>query len=332
MSKKGNFTISVDCMGGDNNTNDIITGVNRYYLENKTDLFLLHGDRTKINPILKQFSSLKKSCRLVHSEKTIGMEDKPAQTIRSGKNSSMWNAIESVKKSKADAIVSCGNTGSLMVLSTFLLRRLPNVKRPAIAIFWPSLSEIGFNIVLDAGADIKAQASDLLSFAKFGSEICTKVFNVNKPKIGLLNVGTETHKGNEQLRKAYVLLDGQSKKSDFIFAGFIEGSDLSSNKVNVVVTDGFTGNIALKTAEGTANLIKEFFKEEFQGSATGILSGLILKNRLKKLKERMDPRTANGGVFVGLNGLVIKSHGNSDSKSFYSALKLTKNLSTNDYY
>jgi len=318
-------------MGGDNHIDDIVSGINQYYNENKMDQFLLHGNKKEIEPILRNFYELKKNCKFIHTEKSIGMEEKPAQTIRSGRKSSMWNAIESVKKSKANVIVSCGNTGSLMAISTFLLKRLPGVKRPAIAIFWPSFSETGFNIVLDAGADIKAQPIDMVAYANFGTSICKSVFDIKKPRIGLLNVGTETHKGNDQLRKASSLLEKESLNKGFEYVGFVEGSDFSSNKANVIVTDGFTGNIALKTAEGTANLIKQFFVEEFKGSATGIFSGIILKGRLQKLKERMDPRRLNGGVFVGLNGLVIKSHGSSDSKSFYSALKLAKNVCKNQY-
>ena len=331
MIQKNNITISIDCMGGDDNVSDIISGVNDYYLENKTDLFLLHGDKSKIDPHLNAYKQLRKNCTLLHTEKSIEMDDKPAQTIRSGRKSSMWNAIESVKKKKANVIVSCGNTGSLMAISTFLLRRLPDVKRPAIAIFWPSLSKTGFSIVLDAGADIKAQPSDMATYAQFGSTICNKVFSLEKPKVGLLNVGTEAHKGDDQMREASALLEKESALRGYKYCGFVEGSDFSSNKVDVIVTDGFTGNIALKTAEGTANLIKQFFVQEFKSSASGLLSGLIFRHKLQKLKEKMDPRRLNGGVFVGLNGLVIKSHGSSDSKSFYSALKLAKNVCKSDY-
>ena len=238
----------------------------------------------------------------------------------------MWNSIESVKASKAEVAVSCGNTGSLMAISTLLLRKLPGVKRPAIAIFWPSTSEKGFNVVLDAGADIKAQASDLLAYSKFGSDIFSKVFNTQRIKVGLLNVGTETHKGNEQLRRASEMLVETFREGPIEYVGFVEGSDFSSDKADVIVTDGFSGNIALKTAEGTANLIKKFFIDEFGSSISGLFMGLLMKRKLTSLKERMDPRTLNGGVFVGLNGLVIKSHGSSDSKSFYSALKLARNM------
>ena len=272
MTKNSNIIISIDCMGGDNHIDDIVSGINQYYNENKMDQFLLHGNKKEIEPILRNFHELKKNCKFIHTEKSIGMEEKPAQTIRSGRKSSMWNAIESVKKSKANVIVSCGNTGSLMAISTFLLKRLPGVKRPAIAIFWPSFSETGFNIVLDAGADIKAQPIDMVAYANFGTSICKSVFDIKKPRIGLLNVGTETHKGNDQLRKASSLLEKESLNKGFEYVGFVEGSDFSSNKANVIVTDGFTGNIALKTAEGTANLIKQFFVEEFKGSATGIFS------------------------------------------------------------
>ena len=286
----------------------------------------MHGNKKAIAEALDKYPEIKKACKILHSEKVIQMGDKPSQSIRGGKQSSMWNSIESVKKYKAEVAISCGNTGSLMALSTLVLRRLPNVKRPAIAIFWPSTSEKGFNVVLDAGADIKAQASDLLAYAKFGSDIFSKVFNSQRVKIGLLNVGTETHKGNEQLKKTSEMLIETFGEGLQEYVGFVEGSDFSSNKADVIVTDGFSGNIALKTAEGTANLIKKFFMDEFSSSISGLFIGLLMKKKLKRLKERMDPRTLNGGVFVGLNGLVIKSHGSSDSKSFYSALKLAKNM------
>ena len=327
MNKEKKITLSVDCMGGDNSIEDIIGGIRLFCYENNNDNFLLHGNKTLIAKELDIYPEIKKKCKISHCDKVVQMEDKPSQSIRGGKNSSMWNAIESVKKSKAEVAISCGNTGSLMAISTLILRRLPNVKRPAIAIFWPSTSGKGFNVVLDAGADIKAQSSDLLAYAKFGSNIFSKVFNSQKVKVGLLNVGTETHKGNEQLKKASEMLIQTFEEGSTEYVGFVEGSDFSSDKADVIVTDGFSGNIALKTAEGTANLIKKFFMDEFSLSLSGLFMGLLMKKKLRRLKERMDPRTLNGGVFVGLNGLVIKSHGSSDSKSFYSALKLAKNMS-----
>ena len=326
MNRDKKITLSIDCMGGDNSIDDIIGGVNWFCSENNKDTLLLHGDKKAITNALDKYPGIKQMCRIKHSTKIIQMGDKPSQSIRAGKNSSMWNSIESVKRSKAEVAISCGNTGSLMAISTLLLRKLPDVKTPAIAIFWPSISDTGFNVVLDAGADIKAQASDLLAYSKFGSDIFSKVFNTQRVKVGLLNVGTETHKGNEQLRRASEMLMETYREGDIDYIGFVEGSDFSSSKADVIVTDGFSGNIALKTAEGTANLIKNFFMDEFSSSISGLFMGLLMKRKLRRLKERMDPRTLNGGVFVGLNGLVIKSHGSSDSKSFYSALKLARNM------
>ena len=326
MIRDNKITLSVDCMGGDNSVDDIVGGVKQFCSENINDTLLLHGDKRALSRALDKYPEIKKMCKIKHCDKVIQMGDKPSQSIRGGKNSSMWNSIESVKSSKAEVAISCGNTGSLMAISTLLLRKLPNVKRPAIAIFWPSNCDQGFNVVLDAGADIKAQPSDLLAYANFGSDIFSKVFNTQKVKVGLLNVGTETHKGNEQLRKASELFIETFTDGEIEYVGFVEGSDFSSDKADVIVTDGFSGNIALKTAEGTANLIKKFFLDEFSSSISGIFMGLLMKRKLRRLKERMDPRTLNGGVFVGLNGLVIKSHGSSDSKSFYSALKLAKNM------
>ena len=320
------ITLSVDCMGGDNSIDDIIGGIKSFCIENKNDHFLLHGKKEVISKALNKFPEIRHLCKIKHCDKVISMGDKPSQSIRGGRYSSMWNSIESVKKEQAQVVVSCGNTGSLMAISTLILRKLPDVKRPAIAIFWPSTSIKGFNVVLDAGADIKAQPTDLLAYSKFGSEIFSKVFNTKKVRIGLLNVGTENHKGNEQLRKASGMLTNVFKDGQQQYIGFVEGSDFSSDKADVIVTDGFSGNIALKTAEGTANLIKRFFVDEFSSSISGLFVGFLIRNRLKHLKEKMDPRTLNGGVFVGLNGLVIKSHGSSDAKSFHSALRLAKNM------
>ena len=326
MNRVKKITISVDCMGGDNSIDDILGGVNSFCSENNNDTLLLHGDKKAIAGALEKYPEIKQMCKIKHCDKVIRMGDKPSQSIRGGRNSSMWNAIESVKTAKAEAVISCGNTGSLMAISTLLLRKLPDVKRPAIAIFWPSTSNSGFNVVLDAGADIKAQASDLLAYSKFGSDIFSKVFNKQWIKVGLLNVGTETHKGNEQLKRASEMLMETFREGKVKYVGFVEGSDFSSDKADVIVTDGFSGNIALKTAEGTANFIKRFFMDEFSSSIAGLFMGLLMRRKLRRLKERMDPRTLNGGVFVGLNGLVIKSHGSSDSKSFYSALKLARNM------
>ena len=234
----------------------------------------------------------------------------------------MWGAIDSVKNGEATVAVSCGNTGALMALSMIRLRKLPGINRPAIACLWPSRNPGGFNLMLDVGADIKADAADLLQFALMGATYARNGLNLARPRVGLLNVGTEEHKGRAELKQAHDLLAEAAAEGDYDFVGFVEGGDIPSARVDVIVTDGFTGNIALKTGEGTAKLISDFLKEAYNATFLSKIAALLAWTSLKRLQKRIDPRRVNGGVFLGLNGTIVKSHGSADATGVSAAIKL----------
>ena len=234
----------------------------------------------------------------------------------------MWGALQSVHDNEATVAVSCGNTGALLALSLISLRKAPHVNRPAIAILWPTVNAGKFNVVLDVGADIRADAEDLLKFASMGVSYARTAHELESPRVGLLNVGTEDHKGRDELRKAHDLISAAAEPNRYRFEGFVEGGDLPSEKIDVVVTDGFTGNIALKAAEGTASLINELLNDAFRYSPLSRLGALFSSASLRRFKQRIDPRRVNGGVFLGLNGTVVKSHGSADATSVEAAVSL----------
>lgn len=243
----------------------------------------------------------------------------------------MWSAIESVRNGEATVCVSCGNTGALMLLSVVRLRKLPGIYRPAIGVLWPSKNPQGFNIMLDGGADIRADAKDLMQYALMGVSYARNGFDLPRPRVGLLNVGTEEHKGRTELREAFDLISANAKRADFEFVGFVEGRDLPGTVCDVIVTDGFTGNVALKTGEGVANLISDLLKEAFKFSPLSRIASLLALTSLRRLKKRIDPRRANGGVFLGLNGTVVKSHGSADAMGVSSAVKLAFQLAQSGF-
>jgi len=240
----------------------------------------------------------------------------------------MWSCIEAVKTGEAQAAVSCGNTGALMALSMIRLRKIEGVNRPAIACLWPSRNPQGFNVMLDVGADIRADAEDLLQYALMGVSYARNGLDLPRPRVGLMNVGTEEHKGRAELKVAAELIERVSGPADFDFVGFVEGGDLPSAKVDVIVTDGFTGNVALKTGEGTARQIKDLLEEAFKNSAFSRIAALLALTSLRRLSQRIDPRRVNGGVFLGLNGTVVKSHGSADPTGVAAAIKLAARLAT----
>ena len=254
------------------------------------------------------------------------MHDKPSQVIRSAQDTSMWSTIESVRAGEATVAVSCGNTGALMALSMLRLRKLPGVNRPAIACLWPSRNPQGFNVVLDCGADIRADAPDLLQYAMMGASYARNGLGVDRPRVGLLNVGTEEHKGRGELKLAHDLIENAAEGGGFDYVGFVEGGDIMGARVDVIVTDGFTGNIALKTGEGTAKLVGDFLKEAFENSVMSKFAALLAMTSLKRLQKRIDPRRVNGGLFLGLNGTVVKSHGSADETGVSAAIKLAFQL------
>ena len=323
--------ISVDAMGSDRGPSAVVAGMVLSAQANPAIAFILHGDEEVLRPLVERRRELRARCSIRHAPRAVTMHDKPAQVMRHGEGTPMWGAIDSVKNGEATVAVSCGNTGALMALSMIRLRKLPGINRPAIACLWPSRNPGGFNLMLDVGADIKADAGDLLQFALMGAAYARNGLNLARPRVGLLNVGTEEHKGRAELKLAHDLLTEAAAAEDYEFIGFVEGGDIPSARVDVIVTDGFTGNIALKTGEGTAKLISDFLKEAYNATFLSKIAALLAYTSLKRLQKRIDPRRVNGGVFLGLNGTVVKSHGSADSTGVSAAIKLAFQLAQSGF-
>jgi len=317
--------ISVDAMGGDLGPAAVVAGVALSAAENANISFILHGPQDILSPLVAK-TNLGQRIQIQHATGVVKMGEKPSQVMRRGQDTSMWSAITAVRDGAASVAVSCGNTGALMAVSMIRLRKLPGINRPAIACLWPSRNPGGFNVMLDVGADIRAEAQDLLQYALMGASYARNGLGLARPRIGLLNVGTEESKGHAELKVANDLIGNQADAGRFDFVGFVEGSDIPSDRVDVIVTDGFTGNIALKTGEGTASLVSDFLKQAFKSTPLAWISALLAAGSLKKLQTRMDPRQVNGGVFLGLNGTVIKSHGSADATGISAAIKLAAQL------
>lgn len=321
------IVISVDAMGSDRGPGAIVAGLVLSAVALPDAHFILHGDEAQLAPLLAREQALAARVTLRHAPRVVTMHDKPSQVMRHGLGTSMWSAIDSVKEGEARVAVSCGNTGALMAVSMIRLRKLPGVNRPAIICHWPSRNPGGFNVMLDVGADIKAEATDLLQYATMGASYARNGLKLTKPRVGLLNVGTEEHKGRAELHLAHAQMAAAAEAGGYDFVGFVEGSDIPSDRVDVIVTDGFTGNIALKTAEGTARLVSHFMRQAFNAGIMSKFAALLAMNSLKRLQRRMDPRESNGGVFLGLNGTVVKSHGSADATGVAAAITMAYNLS-----
>lgn len=324
--RPANIVISVDAMGGDLGPEAVVEGIAASASANPDIGFIVHGDKAVLDTLLEK-RGLAKRCEVRHADEVVTMDAKPGYVMRHGKATSMWSAISAVKSGEAAAAVSCGNTGALMAVSMLLLRRMDGVNRPAIACLWPSRNTGGFNVMLDVGADVRADESDLLQYAVMGTSYARNGLGLERPRIGLLNVGTEEHKGKAELRAAHDLMPQLAKSADFEYIGFVEGVDIPSDRVDVIVTDGFTGNVALKTGEGTAGLVRDFLKASFIEGPFSKLAGAIAAGALRRFARRIDPRKVNGGVFLGLNGTVVKSHGSADATGISSAIKLAFRLS-----
>lgn len=322
------ITISVDAMGGDNAPRAPLHGAKLLLRERPDARFIFHGREEAIKPLMAEFPELGAVSEIRHSETVITMDDKPSQALRKGRgNSSMWAAIQSVKDGEAAVAISGGNTGALMAMATFCLRTMEGISRPAISAIWPTLrSDI---IVLDVGATIGADAQQLVDFSILGAALARAVFDIESPTVGLLNVGVEEAKGNEWVKDAGKILS-ESSGAGFTYKGFVEGDDLGKGTVDVVVTEGFTGNIALKTAEGTARQVGTYLRDAMKSSFMSMLGALFARQALNAIRSKMDPRTVNGGVFLGLNGVVIKSHGSTDEIGYKSALNLAYDMARND--
>ena len=322
--------ISIDAMGGDRGPATIVAGIANSAAKNPDIRFIVHGPKAELAPLITK-RKLDAQCEIRDAAEVVSMDAKPSHVMRHGKNTSMWSAIESVRDGSADACVSCGNTGALMAVSMIRLRKMEGVNRPAIACLWPSRNETGFNIMLDVGADIRADQDDLLQYALMGMSYARNGFGLDRPRVGLLNVGTEEHKGRAELKVAHDMIAEAARVNDFDYVGFVEGGDIPSDRVDVIVTDGFTGNVALKTAEGTASLISELLREAFKYTPLSRIAALLALTSLRRLSKRIDPRRVNGGVFLGLNGTVVKSHGSADATGVSAAIKLAFKLAQSGF-
>ena len=318
MSEK--VRVALDAMGGDHGPGVVVAGAALALQRHPESEFLFFGDGTQVAALVDAQPALKTVSRITHTEVAVSMDAKPSQALRYGRwKSSMWLAIEAVKKGDADVAVSGGNTGALMAMAKFELKMLPGIERPAIAALWPTLR--GESIVLDLGASIGADAEHLVNLAVMGAAMARILFGIERPTVGLLNIGVEEVKGLEPVREAGRILREETFP-DLDYQGFVEGDDIGRGKVDVVVTEGFAGNIALKAAEGTARQMGEYIREAMSRSLSARIGYLFARSAFRQLRERIDPRRSNGGVFLGLNGIVIKSHGGTDAEGFAAAIEL----------
>lgn len=322
-----NKTVSLDAMGGDNAPDIVIKGAELVASSNSNVDFLIYGDENKISPLLNSCPSLKKKSKLIHTDSYISADEKPSNALRKGGSSSMRLAINSVKSGESQAVISAGNTGALMAMSKVVLRALPDIDRPAIVTSIPNIK--GKNtIMLDMGANVDCSSEILYQFAVMGYVFAKAAYDIKSPKIGILNVGSEDLKGSDMVRSVFTLL----KESDFAehFHGYVEGDDITKGEVDVVVTDGFTGNISLKSIEGTAKLIANTLKKGFTSSLMSRLGYLLASKALKKVFKEIDPKSYNGAMLIGLNGIVVKSHGSANAKAFANAINVATSLIDNN--
>jgi glycerol-3-phosphate acyltransferase PlsX len=319
--------ISLDAMGGDQGPAVVIPGA-ALALERHPDIeFLLVGDQARIEPHLAAHPALAARSRIIHTNIAIEMQDKPSQAVRRGRGSSMWLALDAIRKGEADVAVSAGNTGALMAMAKLVLRTMPGIERPAIAGLWPTLGQN--SIVLDLGANIGAEARQLADYALMGAAMARALHGIERPRVGLLNIGVEEIKGIEEVKQAHAWL----KENDDLpidYRGYVEGDQIGQGIVDVVVVEGYAGNIALKTAEGTARQMAAYLREALAGSLLAKLGALLAMGGLRKLRHRMDPGRLNGGPFLGLNGIVIKSHGGTDASGFASAIGVGYDMAESD--
>ena len=320
MNKK--ITIAIDAMGGDNSPDKVIEGV-KFFLErnkNKSDYLLnLYGDEKIIKDKLNLYKISSEFIKISHTDSSVSDEETPLTAIKNSKNTSMWNCIKSQIDGSADISLSAGNTGVLLVISRMILRMMDKVSKPALAGLWPNKTSL--NVVLDLGANIECDDKNLVDFAELGSALYKSLYPNDKPFVALLNIGSEEIKGTEILKKSFKKLNDLSDENNFIFNGYIEGNKIMSGELNIIVTDGFTGNVALKTAEGTAKFITDNLKKHLTKIYYKI-SLIFSYFSLKKFKNKLDPRKYNGAIFLGLNGPVVKSHGGTDSLGFYYSIDL----------
>ena len=314
MSEK--IKIAVDAMGGDGSPKKIIDGIiHNHKLDNK-NFFIIFGDKNEIHNCIEGKIS-KDFYKIIHTDKVVKSTDSPLEAAKRGKNTSMWLAIESVKNKDADIVISAGNTGALLVISKLNLKMIENIDKPALSALWPNKK--GMSVVLDLGANIECSSKNLVDFSIMGASLYKSLYPNEIPNTALLNIGSEELKGNEIIKETFQILN-EKKSNNFNFSGYIEGNELMNGDVNVIVSDGFTGNVALKTAEGTANFITEELRKVFKGSIIGKISSILNYSNLNNFKKRLDPRLYNGAIFIGLDSPVVKSHGGTDFIGFSNSL------------
>jgi phosphate acyltransferase len=322
------LVISIDAMGGDHGPTVIAPALARAVKDGLDARFLVHGDEAQLKTALAKLPLLEGRYEIRPAERVIGADEKPAQAMRRGKGSSMWNAVESVKNGEAAAAVSAGNTGALMAIAKLQLRMTAGMERPAL-IAWPWPTMRGHTAVLDVGANIQCDAARLVEFAIMGAAFHHAVQRSARPTVGLLNVGSEDEKGHDEVREANRIL--RETPLEFDYRGFVEGDDIAKGTVDVVVTDGFTGNVALKTGEGLARYVRAELRRTFSSGPLAKIGAFIASAALRRLGERFDPSTINGGPFLGLNGIVVKSHGGADARGFATAVRLAADLAASDF-
>ncbi len=322
------LVLSIDGMGGDSAPDIVVEGVDIAARKRTGVRFLIHGDAARLATLLDRHPDAKAVSEIVPAEKSIGMDVKASQALRQGKGSSLWNAVAAVENGHAHAVVSAGNTGAFMAIAMFRLRTMEGVHRPALAARWPAANG-GYVVILDVGANVEANGEQLVEFAIMGEAFQRAVSGKDRPTVALLNVGAEDQKGHEEIRAAARLI--RESGVDMDFRGFAEGDDISKGTVDVIVTDGFTGNIALKTGEGTARLVGQLLRESLTSGPLAQLGALIAYPALKKLRARMDPGTFNGALFLGLNGLVVKSHGSANGPGYAAAIGVAEKMARSHY-
>jgi len=316
MSKT--IKIAIDAMGGDGSPKKIIEGINHHFKNNKNTFYQIFGDKGQIEKFITD-ELPSENFEIVHTEDVVKGTDSPLEGAKRGKKTSMWLAIQSVKEKKSDVVISAGNTGALLVISKLNLKMIDNIDKPALSALWPNKKNM--SVVLDLGANIECSPKNLIDFSIMGSSLFNSLYPNDEAKVALLNIGSEELKGNEIIKETYQQLNKRTN-NDFEFKGYIEGNQLMNGDVNVIVADGFTGNVALKTAEGTANFITSELKKAMTGNFIGKMSSLLNISNLKKFKKRLDPRLYNGAIFIGLDSPVIKSHGGTDYIGFSNSLSV----------
>ena len=314
--------IAIDAMGGDNSPKKIIDGIIHNHKKNKDIFFKIFGEKNKIEEIIDKKIN-KNFYEIIHTENFVLSSDSPLEAAKKGKDTSMWLAIESVKKKNADIVISAGNTGALLVIAKLNLSMIQNIDKPALSALWPNKN--GMSVVLDLGANIDCSSKNLFDFSIMGASLYTSLYPNEKPNIGLLNIGSEELKGNETIKETFQILN-EKKSNNYNFAGYIEGNQIMDGNINVIISDGFTGNIALKTAEGTANFIVRELKKTMTSSILGKLSAFLNFSNLNKFKKRLDPRLYNGAIFLGLDSPVVKSHGGTDFIGFSNSLDVCNKI------